>query len=178
MGESAEQRAGDFVAGDAACANRGGKPWIDQRSSFRADVDALEQAAVRQQVRIEQRLDAIVHSCAQRAFRHVERAARLRRGAGEIHRQPVATHDHAGADRHRIAAETIIIEIRGKTRLAIRHGADAVAQPSRGVGQKIVHRRGDGGQAHATRQLPHQRHTARVGGDLHLEVERSLVRIA
>ena len=113
-GESAEQRPGDLVAGDTACAHRGGKPRIDQRSRFGADVDALEHAAVRQQIRIEQRLHRVVHRRTQRAFRHVERTARLCRGAREIHCESVAVHDHGRADRHRIAADPVIVEIRGE----------------------------------------------------------------
>jgi hypothetical protein len=108
----------------------------------------------------------------------VDRAARLCARAREIEAQTSLRDAHRHLDGHRVAAHPVVVEPAREAVLALRQLGDAIADAPARVGDDVAH-----GAAHAVRALPthqvaHGVRAARVGGDLHAQVELALHRVA
>ncbi|CUK23251.1 Uncharacterised protein [Achromobacter sp. 2789STDY5608615] len=176
--ERAEDGARDLLRGDRARAHRRRMLGVGDGAHRRRYADRVEQAGVGRQVRIQQRLDRVIHAGPQRVERQVHGAARLLARALEIEMQPVAADRQRHLDRHRIAAHAVVIQVAAEGVAALRQLADAVEQAAPGIGDDVIHRAQHGRQAHLPDQALHRGRAAAVGGHLHAQVQHPFLGVA
>jgi hypothetical protein len=97
---------------------------------------------------------------------------------GEIDGQRIARHAHGDGDRHRVAAHAVVVQVVGERIFPARQLGDALAYAPSRVFDDVLDRLPHRLDAHLPRQFARRRRAALVGGDLHLQVERALFRVA
>jgi hypothetical protein len=127
VGECLEDRANHALATRRTDSNGGRKLRSNERALFRDDGDRQSHAFVRRKRWVEERLDRVVAGGIKGSLGNVDRASRLRVGAGEIEGDLFAFHPNSNLDTAGVETDAVTVDKGFALVDAVRHLLDALA---------------------------------------------------